>query len=423
MRRRLIIGERIMYVDAETPLNCVFAVKIRGTILLENLRVALTKIQQKHPLLRTRIKEDSAGVPHFVSSNSLSAIPLRIVERLGDEDWQQQSKAEWKTLFDSESLPMARIVWIKGTECSELLLVCPHCICDGTGFVALMSEMLQLLDHPEQELVPYPPFNSIEELLSSSFKSSTAKVLKTKAFAVLARLFFFFKSSKTIHPKGEGYLLHWKLTAAETSALAGACKDAGVTMHAALCVAFLEAFQLVRGTKAQGKVICPVDVRHFVEEIKKDALFAFAPIAELSLPKEKVMDFWAKATELKTELKKKTAAMKVHELLVMSEYFQGSVNKMLKHLKTTDGGHDLTLSNMGRLGIAEHYDSFEVETLYSPNVGFPWRNANTLVVSTFKERMDFAFLSNASFLPEEEAKTIRDQAMELLRTHVMVSYA
>jgi hypothetical protein len=63
MRRRLIIGERIMYVDAETPLNCVFAVKIRSTILLENLRVALTKIQQKHPLLRTRIKEDSAGVP------------------------------------------------------------------------------------------------------------------------------------------------------------------------------------------------------------------------------------------------------------------------------------------------------------------------------------------------------------------------
>lgn len=423
MRRRLIIGERIMYVDAETPLNCVFVVKIKGTILLENLRIALAKIQQKHPLLRTRIKEDDAGVPHFVSSNNLSAIPLRMVERLGEADWQEQSKVEWKTLFEGESLPLARLVWIKGTECSELLLVCPHCICDGTGFVALMSEMLQLLDHPEQELIPYPPFNSIEELLSSSFTSSTGKVLKTKVFAVLARLFFLLKSSKHKHPKGEGYLLNWKLTELETLTLAGACKDAGVTVHAALCVAFMEAFQLVRGAKAQGKVICPVDVRHFVEEIKKDALFAFAPIAELALPKDKGKDFWAKATELKTALKNKIAAMKVHELLVMSEYFHGSVNKMLKHLKTTDGGHDITLSNMGRLRIAEHYDSFEVETLYSPNVGFPWRNANTLVVSTFKKRMDFTFLSNDSFLPEEEAKAIRDQAMELLKAQMMVSYA
>lgn len=423
MRRRLIIGERIMYVDAETPLNCVFGVKIRGTILLKNLRIALDKIQQKHPLLRTRIEEDGAGVPHFVLSESLSAIPLKIVERFGDDDWQQQSKIEWKTMFDIASLPMASLVWIKGEEVSELLLVCPHCICDGTGFVALMSEILRLLDHPEQELVPYLPFSSIEELLSPSFTSTPGKVLKTKAFAFLARLFFFFKSAKNIHPKGEAYLLHWKLTEAETSALAGACKDAGVTVHSALCVAFLEAFQLVRGTKAQGKVICPVDVRHFVEEIKKDALFAFAPIAELSLPKEKGKDFWTKATELKTELKKKIAAMKVHELLVMSEYFHGSVNKMLKHLKATDGGHDITLSNMGRLTIAAHYDSFELETVYSPNVGFPWRNANTLVLSTFEGRMDFAFLSNDSFLPESEAKAIRDQAMELLMAHVMVNYA
>lgn len=423
MRRRLIIGERIMYVNAETALNCVFVAKIKGTVLLENLRIALAKIQQKHPLLRARIKEDDAGIPHFVSGNNLSAIPVRTVTRIGDEDWQEQSKIEWKTLFDGESLPLARLVWIKGPEVSELLLVCPHCICDGTGFVALMSEILRLLDHPEEELLPYPAFNSIEELLSSSFTSSTAKVLKTKVFVVLARLFFLFKSAKNKHPKGEAYLLHWKLEEPETSALAAACKDAGLTVHAALCVAFLEAFKLVRGAKAQGKVICPVDVRHFVEEIKTDALFAFAPIAELSLSGDKDKDFWTKARELKTELKKKIAAMKVHELLVMSEYFHGAVDKMLEHLKTTDGGHDITLSNMGRLKIAEDYDSFELETLYSPNVGFPWRNANTLVVSTFKKRMDFTFLSNDSFLPEEEAKAIRDQAMELLRTHVMLSYA
>lgn len=45
MRRRLIIGERIMYVDASTPLNCVFAVKLKGIITLSRLQQALFKIQ------------------------------------------------------------------------------------------------------------------------------------------------------------------------------------------------------------------------------------------------------------------------------------------------------------------------------------------------------------------------------------------
>lgn len=421
MKRKLIIGERIMYVDESTPLNCVFAVKIRGSFSEENLHAALAKIQKKHPLLRSSVKEDPKGRPYYELSEDLEPIPVRILKRGGDHHWMEESAQEWEKLFDGPNLPMARLVWLKGEDVAELLLVCPHCICDGTTFVALMSEMLMLLDHPEKELLPYQPFNSIEELLSATFSSTRAKVVKAKLFSVIAKLFFLFKSTNSKQPAGSGYMLHWKMEGEETKALVLACKAAGVTMHAALCVAFLEAFKLVRGGKAKGKVICPVDVRRFVKEIKQDTMFAFAPIAELSLPKEK--DFWAKAKNLQEELKTKIEEMKVHELLVMSEYFHGSVRKMVKYLRATDGGHDLTLSNMGKLGIAENYDSFEVETLYSPSVGFPWRNANTLVVSTFKGRMDITFLSNHAFLDKMEAEKIKDAALELLLSEVMQDYA
>ncbi|MCX2453786.1 hypothetical protein OQX61_21130 [Pedobacter sp. PLR] len=421
MKRKLIIGERIMYVDESTPLNCVFAVKIKGEFSSENLAVALGKIQQKHPLLRSNLKEDKAGVPYFELITDMKAIPVRVLERRDDGQWMEESEVEWRKLFDEVNLPMARVVWLKGAEVSELLLVCPHCICDGTTFVALMSEMLMLLDHPEKSLVPYLPFNSIEELLAETFSSTRAKVVKAKLFSIVAKLFFLLKSTTNKHPAGSGYMLHWKLEAEETKALVLGCKAGGVTLHAALCVAFLEAFKAVRGTKAHGKVICPVDVRKFVTEIREDTMFAFAPIAELSLSKEQ--GFQVKAKTLKEELTTKIGAMKVHELLVMSEYFHGSVQKMVKYLRSTDGAHDLTLSNMGRLGIAENYNSFEVETLYSPTVGFPWRNANTLVVSTFKGRMDFSFFSNDAFLSKKEAEEIRDHALELLLTEVMVAYA
>ncbi|WGQ10999.1 condensation domain-containing protein [Pedobacter gandavensis] len=421
MKRKLIMGERIMYVDESTPLNCVFAVKIRGSFSAENLHAAFAKIQKKHPLLRSSVREDQHGRPYYELSEDLEPIPVKIIKREGDDHWMEESAQEWEKLFDEPNLPMARLVWLKGEDVSELLLVCPHCICDGTTFVALMSEMLMLLDHPEKELLPYQSFNSIEELLSATFSSTRSKVVKAKFFSVIAKLFFLFKSTSNQQPAGSGYMLHWKLEAEETKRLVLACKAAGLTLHAALCVAFLDAFKAVRGGKAQGKVICPVDVRRFVKEIKQDTMFAFAPIAELSLPKEK--DFWAKAKKLQEELKTKIEGMKVHELLVMSEYFHGSVRKMVKYLRATDGGHDLTLSNMGRLGIPENYDSFEVETLYSPSVGFPWRNANTLVLSTFKGRMDFTFLSNHAFLDKKEAEKIRDTALELLMAEVMVDYA
>jgi len=415
MRRRLIIGERIMYVDAATPLNCVFAVKIRGSFSLENLRAALAKVQQKHPLLRARIQEDAKGIPHFTSSNHLSEIPVRVVDRNSDEDWKQESEREWSALFDDKDLPLARVVWIKGVSVSDLILVCPHCVCDGTTFVALMTEVLQLLDQPDREIGSYPPFDSIPALLSESYSSSPSKIFKARIFSVLASVFFLFKSSRKQHPAGNGYLLHWKLDKQSTAALMDGCKATGVTLHSALSVAFLEAFHKVKGDSAHGKVICPVDVRRFVKEIKEDHMFAFAPIAELSVEKGTKFGFLAKAQQLKEDLDSKISAMKVHELLFMSEYFHASVPKMVRYLRSTDGTHDFTFSNMGRLGIPESYSSFELEAIYSPNVGFPWRNPNTLVVSTFKGEMDFSFCSNTAFLSPQEAAAIKDQALLILK--------
>ncbi|HWW42163.1 phthiocerol/phthiodiolone dimycocerosyl transferase family protein [Pedobacter sp.] len=415
MRRRLIIGERIMYVDAVTPLNCVFAVKIRGDFSLENLRAALAKVQQKHPLLRARIQEDAKGIPHFTSSNHLSEIPVRVVDRQSDEDWKQESEREWSALFDDKDLPLARVVWIKGASVSDLILVCPHCVCDGTTFVALMTEVLQLLDQPDREIGSYPPFDSIAGLLSESYSSSPSKIFKARIFSVLASVFFLFKSSRKQHPAGKGYLLHWKLDKESTAALMDGCKASGVTLHSALCVAFLEAFHAVKGDRAHGKVICPVDVRRFVKEIKEDHMFAFAPIAELSIEKGTKIGFLAKAQQVKEDLDTKISAMKVHELLFMSEYFHASVPKMVRYLRSTDGTHDFTFSNMGRLGIPGSYGSFELDAIYSPSVGFPWRNPNTLVVSTFKGEMDFSFYSNTVFLDPQEATAIKDQALLMLQ--------
>ncbi|RQO73721.1 hypothetical protein DBR40_12985 [Pedobacter sp. KBW01] len=416
MRRRLILGERIMHVDAKTPLNCVFTAKILGSISKENLHKALHKIQQKHPLLQMNI--DATGkVPYFILNANIGKIPVRIAERFTNEDWLAESKMEWYKLFDTQNEPLARVVWLKGETESDLLLVLPHCICDGTTILNLLRELMTLIDNPEQELAPYPSFISVNDLLPEDFSITKFAHFKGKIFAALGRLFFFFKATSNHNLDRSNYAVHWKISTENTKKLLLKCKAENTTVHAAICVAFMEAFKQVQGEKAHGKVICPVDIRRFVEAIKQDTMFAFAPIAELKLDQTE-NSFWTKAQTLKSDLDAKVAEMKVYDLLSMSEYFHSSVNKMIGFLRTTKGTHDVTLSNMGLLNIRQDYQNFKIETIYSPTVAFPWRNANTLVCSTFNGQLDFSFMSNESFLREFDAWQIKARAMELIKENI-----
>lgn len=393
-----------MHVDAKTPLNCVFGTKISGKISEDNMHKALDKIQQKHPLLQMNI--DATGkTPYFVRNENISKIPVRTAQRVTDQDWLTQSKVEWYKLFDAPNEPLARLVWLKGETESDLLLVLPHCICDGTTILNLMRELMTLIDHPEQDLAPYPSFLSVRDLLPEEFAITKAAHFKGKIFAALGRLFFFFKATSNHNVDRSNYAVHWKISEQDTQKLLVKCKEENTTVHAAICVAFMEAFKQVQGTKAHGKVICPVDIRRFVETIKQDTMFAFAPIVELKLDQTE-SDFWTKTRKLKTDLEAKVAEMKVHDLLNMSEYFHSSVNKMIGFLKTTKGTHDVTLSNMGLLNITKDYQHFAIETIYSPTVAFPWKNANTLVCSTFNGQLDFSFMSNESFLRELDRKSV-----------------
>ncbi|WP_443945521.1 condensation domain-containing protein [Pedobacter sp. AW1-32] len=424
MKRRLILGERIMHVDSKTPLNCVFTAKISGKIDEEKLRLALSKIQQKHPLLRMKI-DNSGKEPYFVHNENIASIPLRIIPRHDEQDWLTESKKEWYALFDRENEPLARLIWIKGHAYSELLLVLPHCICDGTSILNLMRELMSLMDNPQQELHPYSSFNSVQDLLPANFDNGRAAHFKGKVFSALAKLYFFFKNTKAKNAPENNYVIHWKLNPFETHQFITRCKQENTSVHAAICAAFLLAFKTVQKEKSHGKVISPVDIRRFIPSIKQDTLFAFAPIAEMNL-NPKLINFWDHARALKTDLDKKISEMKIFSLLNMSEYFHSSVNRMIGFLKSTNGSHDITLSNMGRLDIQETYQDFKIETIYSPTVAFPWRNANTLVLSSFNNQLDFSFLSNASFLPEAQAKEITQKAcalMTLLNVSNTVVYA
>ena len=109
------------------------------------------------------------------------------------------------------------------------------------------------------------------------------------------------------------------------------------------------------------------------------------------------------------------------EMMVVTEHFHSSTGALLRHMRSSKGSHDLTLSNMGVLDIRADYRTFSLRAVHSPSVGFPWRNSNTLVVSTFQGQMNFSFCSNEGFLSQQVAKTILDQATNILSANVASS--
>lgn len=406
--------ERIMYVDPQTPVNCVFTAKIKGELQEENFRIALKKIQQKHPLLRAVIDTKSERYPFFIEEKEIAPIPLRIVERKTDQDWLLESQKEWRSLFEDEKQPLARVVWVRGKNVSEIFWAIPHCISDGTAGVTLMHELLSVLDNPSLELQPYQAFSSVNDFLPSNFNIKSKKY-KANLYLLFARFFFLLQRKSKKRNLGQDYVLHRKLDPATTSQITEKCKANGVSVHALLCAAFMQAFQEIKGAEAKGKVISPVDVRHFIPEIKQDHLFAFAPTVDLSMKKGST-DLLDNARQIKNDLIQKIRKMEARELLWMGEQMHPIVDRMISMLKSSNGGHDITLSNMGRINIPNDYKNFSVETIISPTVAFPWLNSNTLVTSTYNHQMDFIFLSNEDFLPKTEAAKIKDKAIELLTT-------
>lgn len=413
MKRKMFFFERLMYVDGRTPVNCIMTARIRGHFAAENLQSALEKVQAKHPLLRASVVEEERQ-PYFAFSANARKIPVRVIERRSDEDWRDVTALEWKTPFDMNTGPMVRVVWIKSADVSELMLVGHHCICDGASLVAVFREILQLINQPDMQLTPYPPFLSLADLVPQQISSNLKRALLVKGKVVLFRLFALTIKTVEKAPAGQPYLIYWRADAKASAELASRCKAEGATPYAALCVAFLLAFRQVSGAKFKNKMMCPVDIRRFIKTIAADMMFNYAPAIPLALSRDPRDDFWRLARKIKQSMSEKIDRLNAYDYLLAGEQLHSSIQKFISLLRQTKASYDFTFSNVGRLDIPENYRTFQLESFLGVTVAFPWRNATTLVTTHFRGQTDLAFVSNDGFLPQPEAIAIKEIAISML---------
>lgn len=417
MKRKMLFAERMMYNDGISPFNGLFPLKIQGTLSIGQLNHALKRLQEKHPILATAVTLDEQGMPWFESINPRTDIPVRIVERSTDTLWQEETVKEWNTGFDTQNGPLIRTVWIRGEKVSELLLVFHHCMCDGGSAVALVKELLLLMDQPDANIGTEKIFTKLEDVVPATILRSRRKIFRAKFLGKAGYLLLHaLPLKKKAIDRGKDYLLSWKLTEQETADLISNCKTSGVTVNTVISLAVLSAFEMVRGKDAYNKITCPVEIRKYAPGIKEDAMFAFGLMLVLSMDKTVGLDFVAKAKKMQELATKRSAKLNAYDSLMMFEYAHPVLPRMIDFLKYGKSTNDCMFSNMGLLNIPYEYSNFTIETIFSPSVIGPLGNPTTLIASTFRKQLDFSFVSSERYIPYTEAVAIKETIMSLLQT-------
>ena len=422
--RPLLLLERTMYREGCTAFTSVFTIKLLGSLDEMQLRRALRALQAKHPLLRC-VVEYIDGRPYFVAQDRPAPIPLSIVERRGDDDWQHHVRREWTVPLGLVREPLARFVWLREAHASELILMAHHCICDGQSGMNLLEECLRAYDDPECETLD--ALNTVEDLVPAYIRQDRRFQRRVRWKMRLLRLGLLLKRKKAGETRSsiaseQMYFQRWRLDEPTSQSIMDRCKTESVTVLAGATAAFLRAFHEIRGSNELRKAYTMVNVRRFLPQLKSDALFGIAPGVELSLKNVPLGElteagFWESARAIKADMVQRVDRLGagLYEYLVGLESLHDQYDSLVGDTDGASTVRHLTLSNMGRLDLPTQYRTFTLETVYSPLVMVSPTPANTVILSSFASRLEFAIVSDTQSLPQAQATAIQQRAMFILR--------
>ncbi|MBB5637337.1 NRPS condensation-like uncharacterized protein [Pedobacter cryoconitis] len=414
MKRKLLFGERLMLGDGMTPFNAVIPVKIRGEFSAASLHHALFRLQQKHPWLNAVITYDKNNRPFFTTETERPVkIPVQIIPRHSDEQWHTETINQWSVPFKTDQEPMMRMVWIKGDGVSELMMVIHHCLIDGGAVLALLSALYELIDNGDADVGQENPIQSLADIIPAEILGNRKKNFKAALIGSMAVLaLWFMPAGKKAVERQKDYMLNWKLDEEMTIQVSNFCKSYGITVNTLLCAVLLQAFKEVRKENANNKISCPVDLRNLNKRIKKDNIFAFGSMFVVSSYPE--LNFISNAKEIQKDIRQKVKKLDPYLMLMVLERAHPILHKFRRFLKHGKSSNDCMFSNMGRMAIPYQYDTFEIETIYSPTVIGPLGNTTSLIASTYRGKLDLAFVASEGFVPYTDGQAIKSRIMEIL---------
>src|SRR5262245_14094032 len=109
-RRMTAIEEALTQTNDFAPLNAVIVLPIEGDLPPEFLRQTLDWLQRRHPHLGFHIV--TARDSHYFESDGTPEIPLKIVERDDNDQWQTIVEYELNTRINYHPGPLIRCTYL-----------------------------------------------------------------------------------------------------------------------------------------------------------------------------------------------------------------------------------------------------------------------------------------------------------------------
>ncbi|WP_213806673.1 hypothetical protein [Granulicella sp. dw_53] len=411
MRRKLSALEQIL--DG----NVVYFVRLEGHLGLDQLRSALTRVQHKHPALRSLLRKERNRL--YYEADSAPEIPLRIVARVSEDGYRHECQTELTTVFAHE-LPQLRVVWLQSELESDLLFTTSHRICDGMSIFILVREILRSL-YSDEEMVPYEPITMQEIIGDYKPPQPWKNKLKVSLLNGVLRLI---PNSRRAPENNERYL-EWKTDGALLDVLRKRCKEEVVSMHAALmCTLERALFVVFERNKVPKWIDNPMDIRRGrFPALKSDTVFFAGGSFKTRIEQTADIEFWGRARTIYAEIQRQVeqetlkipGRFRFWEMLhpLASGQIQ-SIVRLGDALKFNGSWNMFALSNLGNIVINDSSSPFRVKDLRIYMHSFTFR-ALCLVTYTLNGEMRFYCVADEKCLSHSQADTLQREFMAILK--------
>jgi NRPS condensation-like uncharacterized protein len=431
MRRKLSKIEEIIWTASPLPpLNYCLAARISGKVSKEALLVALQHLRLRFPSAFVRVLVDGDGQT-WEETEGVPDAPLRVQDGCADMDWQHMIEEELGEPFDLFTGPAFRLTLLHGTGFSDLVMTAHHGLADGMSGVYLLHDLLCSLGDSgrplESPILSPILFDNIPQWVRSHPR------VRAQDLFLRAVMLFLRVSSRLRRNKDKAAVSlenppPWKrfrvltaaLSTAQTARLVAGCKSRDVSVHAAVCAAWLKAIVLqgIGGKKRVRKISSPINLR---ERLSVSVGEAFGPymsniVNQANCAPER--DFWEVARELMRGLTRETVGERPFMWLLMMEANalnlpEADIAWVTSEFSRKPIDYDFSISNLGRLNWPSHFGTLEVQAVYGPAVNTS-EQEKTIGIITFAGQMTFTFTFRDFVLDAKTAKQLLALALRQL---------
>ncbi len=422
MQRELNELEFLQYTMGQ-PNNIAMIVTIKGKVTEEQLRYAIKKLQARHPLLSVKVLCNDRGIPWFYT-NDHAEIPITVMSPGNPDLSMRLLETELSRTFEmAGSLPLARVTLIT-TPNPQILVCMHHIICDGISYAFIIRDLLSLLVQPRLEL----PYLSVTEHFAQAIPEKYARKIPktTRRFKMLFFLIKLIhrikvrksakKSTTALTSQDRSYQFYsWTLSPAETTKLLARCKQERVSVHSALCTAFLSFNPTINS---------PVNLRNRLREPVGEALGLFAGAAVVTQKLDPTKTFWENARHFNRGLKKQLRDKKIFSIYkIMAKAvpipaLQQFGNLFVDLVAKQQPFAITNLGDLDRLGIPSEEGEYQLESFLG-GVSAGILDAVNISIYTLKKELHFHLNYYAYMAERYDFPKIAATAMDTLNNALL----